>query len=43
MEVTADSINHWLSYFEEHPDEYYVSDGDPNRVTAPGLEEVAQE
>jgi peptidoglycan/xylan/chitin deacetylase (PgdA/CDA1 family) len=43
MEVTADSINHWLSYFEEHPAEYYISDGDPNRMTAPDLDEVAQE
>jgi len=43
MEVTADSIDHWLSYFEENPNEYYVSDGDPNRVTAPELEELVQE
>lgn len=43
MEVTSDSIDHWLTYFAEHPEEYYISNGDPNRITAPHLEEIVQE
>lgn len=43
LEVTATSLTHWLTYFEQNPDEYYVADGDPHRVTAPGLQMVAGE
>jgi hypothetical protein len=35
MEVTENSINYWLDYFDQHPDEYYISDGDPDRLTYP--------
>lgn len=38
MEVTEDSLNYWLDYFELNPEEYYVSDGDPNRLTYPEAE-----
>src|SRR6185503_5723360 len=40
LEVTATSLDHWLTYFEQNPQEYYVSDGDPNRVTFPPTVEV---
>jgi peptidoglycan/xylan/chitin deacetylase (PgdA/CDA1 family) len=35
LEITETSLDHWLTYFEQNPHEYYVSDGDPNRVTVP--------
>jgi peptidoglycan/xylan/chitin deacetylase (PgdA/CDA1 family) len=38
LEITATSLDHWLTYFEQNPDEYYISDGDPSRVTNPQLE-----
>lgn len=38
LEVTAASIDHWLTYFEQNPHAYYVSDGDPTRVTFPQME-----
>jgi len=38
LEVTSTFFEHWLTYFVEHPEEYYVSDGDPERITYPGLE-----
>ncbi|MBI1877899.1 MAG: polysaccharide deacetylase family protein [Chloroflexi bacterium] len=40
LEVTATSLDHWLTYFEQNPQEYYVSDGDPNRVTFPQQVEI---
>jgi len=44
LEVTATSLDHWLTYFEQNPQEYYVSDGDPNRVTfPPTVEAIAEE
>jgi peptidoglycan/xylan/chitin deacetylase (PgdA/CDA1 family) len=43
MEVTATSLDHWLTYFEQNPHEYYVSDGDPSRVTFPQEVKVAAE
>ncbi len=43
LEVTAESIDRWLTYFEQNPQAYYISDGDPNRVTAPGLDAVARQ
>ncbi|MBN1993604.1 MAG: polysaccharide deacetylase family protein [Anaerolineae bacterium] len=43
LEVTADALNHWLTHFEQNPQAYYVSDGDPGRVTAPEVEAVVQE
>lgn len=27
------NLTHWLSHFDDHPEERYVSDGDPARVT----------
>lgn len=41
LEVTADSLDHWLTYFEQHPHQYYIADGDPARLTYP--QEVAAE
>jgi peptidoglycan/xylan/chitin deacetylase (PgdA/CDA1 family) len=35
LEVTATSLDHWLTYFEQNPQEYFVADGDPNRLTFP--------
>ena len=35
IEVTSDSINEWLDYFDQHPELYYTSDGDPTRLTYP--------
>ncbi len=43
LEVTATSIDYWLTYFEQNPHEYYISDGDPSLVTAPMLELAADE
>lgn len=43
LEVTATSIDYWLTYFEQNPQEYYISDGDPSLVTAPLLELAADE
>ncbi len=42
LEVTATSLERWLAYVEEHPDEYYVSDGDPRRLTYPQVEAAAR-
>ena len=38
IEVTGESFDRWLTYFEQNPHEYYLSDGDPNRVAAPQVE-----
>ncbi len=35
VEVTAESFDHWLSHFEQNPQEYYVSDGNPAVITVP--------
>lgn len=43
IEVLGSSMDHWLTYFEKNPHEYYISDGDPGRITAPQLVEVATE
>jgi peptidoglycan/xylan/chitin deacetylase (PgdA/CDA1 family) len=43
LEVTETSLDHWLTYFEQNPHEYYISDGDPNRVTFPQRVEIAAE
>lgn len=43
LEVTATSLDHWLTYFEQNPQEYYVADGDPRRVTFPQQVQVAAE
>lgn len=42
-EVTATSLDHWLTYFEQNPHEYYISDGDPSRITVPQPEIAAEE
>jgi peptidoglycan/xylan/chitin deacetylase (PgdA/CDA1 family) len=39
IEVTDTWIDHWLTYFEQNPDEYYISDGDPGRLTYPEPEQ----
>lgn len=41
LEVTDTSLDHWLTYFEQHPHDYYVADGDPQRVTVPQQVEIA--
>ncbi len=41
LEVTATSLDHWLTYFEQNPDQYYISDGDPDRLTIPETEVAA--
>lgn len=33
LEITDTSLDYWLTYFDINPHEYYVSDGDPSRVT----------
>jgi peptidoglycan/xylan/chitin deacetylase (PgdA/CDA1 family) len=33
LEVTGQEIDYWLSYFAQYPEAYYVSDGDPGRLT----------
>ncbi|GAB4446290.1 MAG: hypothetical protein Fur0044_42500 [Anaerolineae bacterium] len=43
LEVTETSVDHWLTYFEQNPEAYYISDGDPNRVTFPQRVEIAAE
>jgi hypothetical protein len=43
LEVTATSMEHWLTYFEQNLQEYYVSDGDPKRVTFPQQVQIAAE
>ncbi|MCG3207866.1 MAG: hypothetical protein FOGNACKC_01466 [Anaerolineae bacterium] len=35
IEVSDIWMDHWLTYFEQNPNEYYISDGDPNRLTTP--------
>lgn len=35
IEISEIWANHWFTYFEQNPGEYYVSDGDPNRLTYP--------
>lgn len=42
IEVTGDWLDYWLTYFEQKPHEYYVSDGDPERLTFPGVETAAK-
>jgi peptidoglycan/xylan/chitin deacetylase (PgdA/CDA1 family) len=41
LEITATSLDHWLTHFQQNPHEYYISDGDSRRVTAPDVELVA--
>jgi len=43
VEVTATSLDHWLTYFEQNPQDYYISDGDPNRLTFSETEVAAGE
>jgi hypothetical protein len=35
IQVTGNELKHWLKYFELHPDQVFVSDGDSKRVTLP--------
>jgi len=35
MEVMDDFFSYWLDYYQAHPNEYYISDGDPTRLTYP--------
>ncbi|MEW5959189.1 MAG: hypothetical protein AB1801_15780, partial [Chloroflexota bacterium] len=43
LEVTDTSLEHWLAYFEQNPQEYYVSDGNAAVVTAPEVQAARQE
>ncbi|HMQ54509.1 MAG TPA: polysaccharide deacetylase family protein [Anaerolineae bacterium] len=43
VEVSDLWIDHWLTYFEQTPEEYYTSDGDPSRVTAPEIRIAADQ
>jgi peptidoglycan/xylan/chitin deacetylase (PgdA/CDA1 family) len=43
IEVTGPWLDYWLTYFEENPHEYYVSDGDPDQLTFPQTEIAAEE
>ncbi len=40
IEITDVWADHWFSYFEQNPQEYYTSDGDPNRLTYPKPEQL---
>ena len=42
IEVTDIWFDHWLTYFEQNPDKYYISDGDPGRLTFPEPEEIEE-
>ncbi len=42
IEILSSSIDHWLTYFERNPHEYYVSDGDPSKITFPQAEVAAE-
>jgi len=42
LEVTEISIDHWLTHFEQNPQDYYISDGDNTVVTVPELETANQ-
>lgn len=35
LEVTGEAIDYWLTHFQDNPELYYVSDGDPTRLTYP--------
>ncbi len=35
VQVFDHNLDHWLNYLAQHPDERYVSDGDPNTITFP--------
>ena len=35
VQVVGSTLAHWLERFDRHPDERYVSDGDPATVTVP--------
>ena len=39
LEITDVWADHWFTYFEQNPHEYYVSDGDPTRLTYPQPEQ----
>jgi len=35
IQVVGETVAEWLRYFDKHPGERFVSDGDPDTVTAP--------
>lgn len=35
IQAIPSELNYWFKYFEQHPEERYVSDGDPDRVVFP--------
>ncbi len=35
IQVTGNELQHWLKFFQIHPEQVFVSDGDPARVTLP--------
>ncbi|GAB4423490.1 MAG: polysaccharide deacetylase family protein [Anaerolineae bacterium] len=42
IEVSDIWFDHWLTYFEQNPHEYFVSDGDPGRLTFPNPEDEVE-
>lgn len=42
IEVSDIWFDHWLTYFEQTPGEYYISDGDPGRLTFPDSEDKVE-
>lgn len=43
IEITQSWIDYWLAHFEQNPHEYYISDGDPKRLTYPQQEIAADQ
>ena len=35
IQVVGESVAEWVQYFDKHPAERFVSDGDPDTVTVP--------
>jgi hypothetical protein len=35
IQVVGETLAEWLRYFDKHPGERFVSDGDPDTVTVP--------
>jgi peptidoglycan/xylan/chitin deacetylase (PgdA/CDA1 family) len=41
LEVTPESLTQWLAYFARNPQQYYIADGDPQRLTTPDSTQTA--
>jgi hypothetical protein len=35
IQAVERELTYWLTYFDKHPGERFVSDGDPNAITVP--------